>query len=68
MYSNYTVTMFLIKIFEICLFVHNVYLLCRHMKVTVVHHFIFLKTKMTEFRVGCFHIDFFSKSDERDIL
>ena len=43
------------KIIEICLFVYNVYFLCRHMKVNLVRHFICLKIKMTEFRVGCFH-------------
>ena len=31
------------------------------MKVIVVRHFICLKTKMTEFRVGCFHIGFFPR-------
>ena len=48
-----------LKIIEICLFVYNVYFLCRYMKVNLVRHFICLKTKMTEFRVCCFHIDFF---------
>ena len=47
-----------LKIIEICLFVYNAYFLCRHMKVNLVRHFICLKTQMTEFRVGCFHIDF----------
>ena len=51
-----------------CLFVYNVYFLCRHMKSNLVRHFICLKTKMTEFRVGRFHIDFFFETDEREIL
>ena len=47
-----------LKIIEICLYVYNICFLCRHMKFNLVRHFICLKTKMTEFRVGCFHIDF----------
>ena len=31
------------------------------MKVYLMHHFICLKTKMTELSVGCFHIDFFPR-------
>ena len=31
------------------------------MKFNLVRHFICLKTKMTEFKVGCFHINFFTK-------
>ena len=31
------------------------------MKFNLVRHSICLKTKMTEFRVGCFHINFFLK-------
>ena len=49
------------RLFTYCLFVYNVYFLCRHMKFNLVRHFICLKTKMTEFRVGCFHINFFPK-------
>ena len=50
-----------LQIIYICLFVYNVYFLCRHMKFNLVRHFICLKTKMTEFGVGCFHIIFFQK-------
>ena len=37
------------------------------MKVNLMRHFICLKTKMTEFRVGCFHI-FFPKQMKENTL
>ena len=66
--SNRSVNCNVLKIIYICLFVYNVYFLCRHMKFKLVRHFVCLKTKMTELRVGCFHIRFFSETDERDML
>ena len=38
------------------------------MKVNLVHHFICLKTKMTQFRVSCFHIDFFRRQMKENTL
>ena len=38
------------------------------MKFNLVRHFICLKTKMTEFRVGCFHINFFRNRCKRHTL
>ena len=47
---------------------YNVYFLCGHMKFNLVRHFICLKTKMTEFTVGCFRINFFRNRLRRHTL
>ena len=60
-YFNRSVMFLILLKYALCLFVYNVYFLCRYMKVYLVRHFICLKTKMTEFRVVSFHIDFFPR-------